>query len=218
MDQNFIGAGGVYSHQAGCDHGIIAFGTAADLFGILLLHEADIADPGVTIGPDSVLFEGVGDGAVGVLRLQGQALRGLPAHGALGGIAGNIHFVTHKSAKQCKVFGVLVCLGRFADLGIAQGIHSFFQFLLVLGGGQRKVDLSLGGFLCIGNVLPDLGQAQLCIIEACVDVGLVVAAGQHSIAQGDHITQSGLQGVGGVAVLLVGLVGGILFVIALCHA
>ena len=96
---------------------------------------------------------------MGVLRLQGQTLRGLPAHGALGGIVGNIHFVTHKSAKQCKVFGVLVCLSRFADLGIAQGIHSFFQFLPALGGGQRKVDLSLGGFLFIGNVLPDLGQA-----------------------------------------------------------
>ena len=220
MDQNLVDAGGVYSHQAGCDHGIIAFGTAADLFGNLLLHEADIADPGVTIGPDGILFEGVGDGAVGVFRLQGQALRSLPAHGALGGIVGNIHFVTHKSAKQCKVFGVLVCLGRFADLGIAQGIHSFFQFVLALGGGQRKVDLSLGGFLCIGNVLPDLGQAQLCIIEACVDVGLVVAAGQHGIAQGDFPTHGGLKGVGIFGAVLRGrLVGGIAHGgIVLCHA
>ena len=219
MDQDLVGAGSVYSHQAGCDHGIIAFGTAADLFGILLLHEADIADPGCILRLDGILVEGVGDGAVGVLRLQGQALRSLPAHGALGGgIVGNFHFVTHKSAKQCKVFGVLVCLGRFADRGIAQGIHSFFQFVLALSGGQRKVDLGLGGFLFIGNVLPYLGQAQLGIIEACVDVGLVVASGQHGIAQGDFITQSSPQGVGGVAVLLVGLVGCILFVITLCYA
>ena len=218
MDQDLVGAGGVYSHQAGCDHGIIAFGTAADLFGVLLLHEADVPDPGGILCLDGILPEGIGDGAVGVFRLQGQALRSLPAHGALGGIVGNFHFVTHKSAKQCKVFGVLVCLGRFADLGIAQGIHSFFQFVLALGGGQRKVDLGLGGFLFIGNVLPDLGQAQLCIIEACVDVGLVVASGQHGIAQGDHIAHGGLQRAAVGGILRGSLVGGIPLGIALCHA
>ena len=120
MDQDLVGAGGVYSHQAGCNHGIIAFGTAADLFGVLLLHEADIADPGVTIGPDSILFEGVGDGALGVLRLQGQALRSLPAHSALGGgIVGGFYLIAHKLAKQREGFCVLVCLGRFADRGVA---------------------------------------------------------------------------------------------------
>ena len=218
MDQNLVDAGGVYSHQAGCDHGIIAFGTAADLFGNLLLHEADIADPGVMTGPDGILSEGVGDGAVGVFRLQGQALRSLPAHGALVGIVGKIHPCAHKLAKQRKVACILCCFGRVADGFIGQGIHSFFQFLLALGGGQRIVDLSLGGFLCIGNVLPDLGQAQLCIIEACVDVGLVVAAGQHSIAQGDFPTHGGLKGVGIFgAVLRCRLVGGIAHGIVLCH-
>ena len=135
MDQNLVDAGGVYSHQAGCDHGIIAFGTAADLFGILLLHEADIADPGCILRLDGILLEGIGDGAVGVLRLHGQALRSLPAHGALGGIVGNFHPCAHKLAKQRKVACILYCFGRVADGFIGQGIHSFFQFVLALSGG-----------------------------------------------------------------------------------
>ena len=219
MDQDLVGAGSVYSHQAGCDHGIIAFGTAADLFGVLLLHEADIANPGCILRLDGILLECIGDGAAGVFRLQGQALRSLPAHGALGGIFGNIHPCAHKLAKQRKVACILYCFGRVADGFIGQGIHSFFQFVLALGGGQRKVDLGLGGFLFIGNVLPDLGQAQLSVIEACVDVGLVVASGQHSIAQGDFPAHGGLQGVGIFGVVLRGrLVGGIALGIALCHA